>query len=327
MTTQAARRLTLNDTLVIDVDVHAHDTPEALAPYADPEWREVLTNLGAAERRYLDLPGYSFLSTPRLLGTGGPPPRGDSRIDIVWTAEQMRAELDAFAIDVGIVFPDYLLRLAALPNVAYARALTAAFNRWLAEKWLADDNLPVLLHAVSSLSSGFPYNLELFSTSVPIHTVGHVFSMMANLMSLMETGVPVRFPGLRICFCESGLSWVPFLRMRLDKEFTEYRYQWPHFNDRPSKWIREFYFATQPVEEPENRADLADIIRIYGGEETTVFASDWPHHDFDHPRAVFDLPVSDLAKRKMMGANALKMMPRVKVPAKYAGVYRQGETL
>jgi predicted TIM-barrel fold metal-dependent hydrolase len=144
------------------------------------------------------------------------------------------------------------------------------------------------------------------------------------MMSIMESGISVRYPGLRFCFCESGLSWVPFLRMRVDKEFHEYRYQWPHFHDRPSKWIRELYFATQPVEEPERRADLVEIIRVYDGEETTVFASDWPHHDFDHPRAVFDLPVSDLVKRKIMGANALKLMPRIKVPAKYGDAYKEG---
>jgi predicted TIM-barrel fold metal-dependent hydrolase len=49
-----------------------------------------------------------------------------------------------------------------------------------------------------------------------------------------------------------------------------------------------------------------------------VFASDWPHHDFDHPRAVFDLPMSDAMKRKVMGTNALALMPRIKVPARYA---------
>lgn len=385
MATQAPRRLTLDDVLVVDCDVHAHETPEGLAPYMDPEWRPAMENLRPLARRYLDMPGFGPNNSPRLPGVSLPSPRGQ-RVEIVYTAEQMRRELSEFSIDVGIIFPDHFLKLAALPHARYAGAIARAYHRWLAEEWLADDNdlyavimatpqdpeeavreierwagherfvgvflptcqvyplwghrrydpiyaaaqrhdLPVLLHAVAGSASGFPYNLEQYYTSTPVHTVSHVFAMMSNLMSILETGVPVRFPKLRICFTEAGLSWVPFLRMRLDKEYNENRSVWPHFHDRPSKWIREFYFATQPVEEPERRQDLVDLIRIYDGESTTVFASDWPHHDFDHPRAVFDLPVSDLVKRKLMGANALRLLPRVRVPAKYRAEYRQGETL
>jgi predicted TIM-barrel fold metal-dependent hydrolase len=35
-----------------------------------------------------------------------------------------------------------------------------------------------------------------------------------------------------------------------------------------------------------------------------MFASDWPHHDFDHPQHVFGLPFSPEARRKIMGLNA-----------------------
>ena len=188
-------------------------------------------------------------------------------------------------------------------------------------------DLPLFLHSVGGFGSGFPFNCEQFYTGISSHTVNHVFAMMGNWMNMMETGVPVRYPDLRICFAESGLTWVPFLRMRLDKEHAENRRLWPHFNDRPSRWMRKFYFSTQPVEEPENRQDLVDIIRIYDGEDTTVFASDWPHHDFDHPSVVFKLPVSDEMKRKLMGANALRLMPRIKVPIEYQGASRSGESL
>jgi predicted TIM-barrel fold metal-dependent hydrolase len=67
------------------------------------------------------------------------------------------------------------------------------------------------------------------------------------------------------------------------------------------------YFATQPVEEPDNPQDLVTMMSLFGGEDHVLFASDWPHHDFDHPRAVFDLPLSNEAKRKIMGENALRL--------------------
>jgi predicted TIM-barrel fold metal-dependent hydrolase len=181
--------------------------------------------------------------------------------------------------------------------------------------------LPVMLHAVSGSSWAFPYNLEQFTTAPTAHTISHVYAMMSNLMNMLENAVPQRYPNLKIVFTEAGLTWVPWLRMRLDKEYNETRRQWPHLTEHPSEVIGRFYFATQPVEEPDDRRDLVDLIRIYKGEDTTLFASDWPHHDFDHPRSVFNLPVSREAKIKLMGENALKLFPTIKVPAKYQAAY------
>jgi uncharacterized protein len=44
------------------------------------------------------------------------------------------------------------------------------------------------------------------------------------------------------------------------------------------------------------------------GEDNVMYASDWPHHDFDHPKKVFDIPVSPEAKRKIIGGNALRVL-------------------
>jgi hypothetical protein len=345
----------------------------------DPAWRSALENLAQVPHRYLNMPAFCPNPGSGLPGSGiaGNP---KSREEIVWDAAQMRRELDSFAIDIGLLFPDNFLKLATLPNGAYAAALCAAYNRWVDAEWLQADNdlygvlmvspqdpaagvreieryagkprwvavylptcqnyplwghrqyfpimaaaeaagLPVMLHAVSGMSWVFPYNLEQFTTSPTAHTISHVFAMMANLMSIVENAVPQRYPNLKIVFTEAGLTWVPFLRMRLDKEYNENRRQWSFLSELPSEVISRFYFATQPVEEPENRQDLADLIRIYRGEDTTLFASDWPHHDFDHPRAVFNLPVSREAKIKIMGENALRLYPTIKVPVRYRERY------
>lgn len=379
MALEARERLTLDDVLVIDADVHIHETPKALLPYVDPVWRPALENLSQVFHRYLNLPAFCPVPGPLLPGSVvGANPK--TREEIVWDAAQMRRELDSLAIDIGLLFPDNFLKMAALPNAAYATALCEAYNRWVKAEWVIGGNdlyaviavppqdpamavreieryagdprfvgvylatcqvypawghpryfpimaaaeaagLPVMMHSVSGLSWGFPFNTEQFISSPTAHTVSHVFAMMTNMMSMLEHGVPQRYPNLKIVFTEAGLTWVPFLRMRLDKEFGENRRQWPHFNEHPSEVIGRMYFATQPVEEPDNRQDLADLIRIYRGEDTTLFASDWPHHDFDHPRSVFNLPVSREAKVKMMGENALKLFPTMRVPVKYAADY------
>ena len=43
--------------------------------------------------------------------------------------------------------------------------------------------------------------------------------MMANLTSLMHTGVPARFPKLRVVFTEAGIAWVPYMMWRMDKYY------------------------------------------------------------------------------------------------------------
>jgi predicted TIM-barrel fold metal-dependent hydrolase len=55
-------------------------------------------------------------------------------------------------------------------------------------------------------------------------------------------------------------------------------------------------------------ADMATLMSLFDGENNVVFASDWPHHDFDHPRKVLQIPISDEAKTKIMGANALRLL-------------------
>ena len=50
--------LGLEDLLIVDCDVHVHDPPEALAPFADMPWRRSMEHLGGVKPRYLDIPGY-----------------------------------------------------------------------------------------------------------------------------------------------------------------------------------------------------------------------------------------------------------------------------
>jgi len=40
---------------------------------------------------------------------------------------------------------------------------------------------------------------------------------------------------------------------------------------------------------------------MFGGEDSVMFASDWPHHDFDHPNKVLQIPVSPETQAKILG--------------------------
>jgi predicted TIM-barrel fold metal-dependent hydrolase len=166
--------------------------------------------------------------------------------------------------------------------------------------------LPVLLHAATTLVPHFPFNLHQYETFFAQHSYVHAFSMMANMLKMIETGVPVRFPNLKIAFTEAGISWVPFVMMRLDKEYVENRRDVPFLEHPPSYYIKKFYYATQPIEEPDNAKHLVQLLEMMEGETTVMFASDWPHHDFDHPRKVYNMPFTPEVKRNIMGENALR---------------------
>jgi hypothetical protein len=69
--------------------------------------------------------------------------------------------------------------------------------------------LPVVIHSVEAIYPAFPFQLEQFRTSLAVHALAHPLSMVANLVSMLETGVHVRHPELRIRFMEAGTGWIP----------------------------------------------------------------------------------------------------------------------
>jgi uncharacterized protein len=353
----------LEDLLIVDCDVHVHESPAALAPYCDPPWRTSLETVSHVEERYLDLPGLSAGGT----GMTGPAfPSGGDGVRTVESPAAMLAELSELHVDIGILFPDHLLKLALVTPPEYAAALARAYNAWLVEQWCRpgdgllgclvacpqdpedtareieryadhdgvvgvylpcaaveplwgnkrydpiyraaqDAGFPVLLHSVTVVYPVFPANIHGFETGFALHSVGHTFAIMANLVSMIETAVPVRFPELKVVATEAGITWVPFLCNRLDKEYLERRPEVPLLTERPSTYLKRFYYATQPIEEPERLADMVAIVDLYDGHDTTVFASDWPHHDFDHPMKLAQMPFPPETRRKIFGENALSL--------------------
>jgi uncharacterized protein len=171
-----------------------------------------------------------------------------------------------------------------------------------------ETNLPVFFHSVTCIHPAFPFNMQGFSTLFSAHVLSHPFSCIANLLSMIETGVPVRFPNLRIAFTEAGIGWVPWIMLRIDKEYNERRRDLPFYTDRPSTYISKMFFSTQPIEEPANLKEMATFLSLFNGEDSVIFSSDWPHHDFDHPSKVLQIPIADEVRRKILGTNALRLL-------------------
>lgn len=143
---------------------------------------------------------------------------------------------------------------------------------------------PLLMHNVAGgAMNSFPIQHQAFNRHMATHVVSHPMQHMVNLTHMMTTGVPERFPDLDFVFQEAGLGWIPYLTNRLDYEFYGQRQDAPILTRPPSEYVDEqCYFTSQPVEGMEKAGYVAQMIRLFGGERNLMFASDYPHHDFDH---------------------------------------------
>ena len=116
---------------------------------------------------------------------------------------------------------------------------------------------------------------------------GYTQPYQAQIVSLVYSGVFDRFPGLQVVLEEGGIGWMPSLMWRLDRAWESMREHAPHLTRRPSETIREhFWFTTQPFDEPEKPAYLPQLLEQLGMDDRIMFASDYPHWDFDDPRRV-----------------------------------------
>jgi len=115
---------------------------------------------------------------------------------------------------------------------------------------------------------------------------------MSLLTSLVCNGVFDKYPHLKFAILESGWSWLPHLLWRLDQNYRSLHQEIPWVKRLPSEHIRErVKFSTQPTEDfsTENWLRLIDMLET---DRLLVFATDYPHWDFDSPVASIprDLP-------------------------------------
>src|SRR3954467_12968333 len=111
-TTQAGRT-PLSGLLICGADVHVHESPGALAPYCDPPWDVALRAVADVPERYLDIPGFSPGGDG---GLAAPFATSHGATRMVHTPEQMVSELRQLDVDLALLFPDRLLKLAVLPQ-------------------------------------------------------------------------------------------------------------------------------------------------------------------------------------------------------------------
>ncbi len=176
---------------------------------------------------------------------------------------------------------------------------------WPIYEVAAAANLPIGLHSAAygshtnSPTGWFSYYIE--------EHYGFASGPQTVISSMVMEGVFERFPNLKIVLIEGGFAWLPPLGWRLDKQWARNRDELPHVKRPPSEYIREHvWVTTQPIEEPEDPAQLLDVIRWIGADRL-MFSTDYPHWDFDDPRYTFKVQLPKEDQVAIFGGNAKKL--------------------
>jgi predicted TIM-barrel fold metal-dependent hydrolase len=140
-----------------------------------------------------------------------------------------------------------------------------------------------------------------------VHALGFTFYNILHCTNWVINGMGERFPKLPVIWIESGLAWIPFLMQRLDHEYMMRPSEAPLLTKKPSEYMRDMYYSSQPME-VQDRAAMECTFRMINAETQLLYSSDYPHWDFDLPSAIYDLPfLSEKAKHNILGGNAARL--------------------
>ncbi|MCC7490877.1 MAG: amidohydrolase family protein [Fimbriimonadaceae bacterium] len=171
-----------------------------------------------------------------------------------------------------------------------------------------DHGLPVAIHPGTEGVglSGAPTAAGYPSTYFEWHT-DLAGSYLAHLVSLVAEGTFQRFPALRFILVEGGVSWLPPILWRLDKNWKALRLSTPWLERPPSETVCEHVFlTTQPIEEPPRREQLHQLLAMFPAERMLLFSSDFPHWDGDTPDfAARQLP--EALRARVLGQSAAEL--------------------
>jgi len=146
-----------------------------------------------------------------------------------------------------------------------------------------------------------------------VHALGFSWYNILHLTNWVINGMGERFPKLPVLWIESGLAWIPFLMQRLDHEYMLRTSEAPLLKKKPSDYMRDMYYSTQPMEVQDLQA-MECTFRMMNAETQLLYSSDYPHWDFDLPSTIYDLPfLSEKAKHNILGGTAarlFKLAPR-----------------
>jgi predicted TIM-barrel fold metal-dependent hydrolase len=117
-----------------------------------------------------------------------------------------------------------------------------------------------------------------------------------TLTDLLFSGIPDRFPTIKVAMSEGGIGWVPFALERADRTWEKHRY-WAGLSDVPPSELFHRNFWVCFIDE-----EMGVEARHHIGIDRIMWECDYPHADTPWPwsqrdvgQALKDLPDDDVA--------------------------------
>ena len=180
---------------------------------------------------------------------------------------------------------------------------------WPIYEAAARHNLPIGIHA------GSMFRYAPTSTGWPSHNlhdyVAHSQTFEDQLLSIVTNGIFNKFPDLKFVLIESGVTWLPSFIWRAIKTWRGVRAEVPWVKRSPSEIIRDNIRVTmQPFDSPTDPDVVNRLIEQIDSDRMLLFASDYPHWQFEGDAIVPPGLSTDLLRRIKVD-NQLETYPRL----------------
>jgi predicted TIM-barrel fold metal-dependent hydrolase len=280
-------------------------------------------------RRWMDAMSvdYSCLFPTGML-TVGLHPQPDVEVDLCWAynrwiTEKVLPESDGrffSMLNLPISEPDAALR--QVEAFGHRKGVTGFMITAVRHLPVHHNSLIKVYRAIEerglslAFHSGVNWGENVFkgcNRFISVHALGFSFYNIIHCTNWVVNGMCERLPKLPVIWIESGLAWIPFLMQRLDHEYMMRSSECPLLKRKPSEYMREMYYSSQPMEVQDMNL-LESTFRAINAETQLLWSSDYPHWDFDLPTVIWDLPfLSEKAKHNIVGGTAsrlFKLPPR-----------------
>jgi uncharacterized protein len=132
--------------------------------------------------------------------------------------------------------------------------------------------------------------------------------MQTQLTSMVANGLFAAIPEVKVVLTECGLAWAAALRWSLDAAWELTRDDMSELERAPSEYIHDHvWFTTQPIEEPDDAAQLLRVIGHAQLEDRLLFATDYPHWDFDSPAQALPRAMPRELRQAIRAGNAAQL--------------------
>jgi predicted TIM-barrel fold metal-dependent hydrolase len=169
---------------------------------------------------------------------------------------------------------------------------------------IEDSGKPLAFHSGFNWSDPSFLQLNRF---ISMHSISFVHYSLIHMTNWIINALPERFPKLKLVWVESGLAWIPFLMQRLDHEYLMRTSEAPGLKKLPSEYMADMFYTSQPLERG-NLKLLQSTFDAMNAKTQLLYASDWPHWDFDTPASITTIPFLDEEmKRNILGLNAARV--------------------